>query len=84
MSKITYIKDSKETFLPLRVTTRKRVGLKSPCLLVRCGCCDESVKIYYDDRPTRISHKDSLEINGVNGTVDQWRQVFLPLLKAKV
>ena len=43
----------------------------------------ESLKIYYDERRAGSSHLDSLEINGVNGTVGQWRQVFLPLLKTR-
>lgn len=83
MPKITYIKDGKGTCIPLRVT--KRAGTKriSPRLLVRCGCCDQSLEIYYDDRRIGNAHRDSLEINGVNGTVDQWRQVLLPLLKTK-
>ena len=83
MPKIKHIKDGKGTFLPLRVTQRKKNRLKSPRLLVRCGCCDQSLEIYYDDRPLGSSHRDSLEINGVNGSVDQWRQVLLPFLKVK-
>lgn len=83
MSRIKYIKDGKGICLPLRVTKRARKKLMSPRLLVRCGCCDQSLEIYYDDRRTGNAHRDSLEINGVNGTIDQWRQVLLPLLKTK-
>lgn len=81
MHKIRYIKDGKGTCLPLRVTKRAQTKRISPRLLVRCGCCGQSLEIYYDERPARNAHRDSLEINGVNGTVDQWRQVLLPLLK---
>ncbi|TSC83547.1 MAG: hypothetical protein G01um101417_530 [Parcubacteria group bacterium Gr01-1014_17] len=83
MPKIKHIKDGKGACIPLRVTRRKRKKLISPRLLVRCGCCDQSLEIYYDERPTSNQHRDSLEINGVNGTVDQWRQVLLPFLKAR-
>ncbi len=81
MPKIEHIKDGKGTCIPLRVTRRARKKLVSPRLLVRCGCCDKSLEIYYDERPTGNPHQDSLEINGVNGTVDQWWQVLLPFLK---
>lgn len=81
MPKTKHIKDGKGTFLPLRVTKQARRKLVSPRLLVRCGCCNQSLEIYYDEKPTGNRHHDSLEINGVNGTVDQWRQVLLPLLK---
>lgn len=81
MPKIKRIKDGKGACIPLRITRRARRKLKSPRLLVRCGCCDQSLEIYYDDRPLGNRHRDSLEINGVNGTVEQWRKVLLPLLK---
>lgn len=83
MSKIQRIKDGKDACIPLRVTKRARNKLKSPRLLVRCGCCDESLEIYYDERQTGNPHRDFLEINGVNGTVNQWRQVLLPFLKVR-
>lgn len=40
--------------------------------LLKCGCCDENVEIYYS--------KDTLEINGVIGSIENWREVLLPLL----
>lgn len=83
MPKIKRARDGKKTFLPLRITKRVRKNLISPRFLVRCGCCEESLEIYYNDKPTRNPHRDSLEINGVNGTVDQWRKVLLPLLKVR-
>ncbi|MBL7152176.1 MAG: hypothetical protein ISS79_00545 [Phycisphaerae bacterium] len=41
-------------------------------LLVKCGCCDMSVKIYYDEY--------GMEINGVNASYDEWKSVLAPLL----
>lgn len=59
-------------FWRLRVFHRKRLGKKDPRYLVKCGCCDEKVEIYYGG--------GSLEINGVNGSLEDWRGVLLPLL----
>jgi hypothetical protein len=41
--------------------------------LLRCGCCDRKVEIYYGD--------EGLEINGVNGSLENWREILLPLLQ---
>lgn len=43
--------------------------------LVKCGCCDQSVEIYHCE--------ESLEINGVNGSIQNWRELLLPLLGIK-
>ncbi|HHT9138449.1 MAG TPA: hypothetical protein ACFYEK_14555 [Candidatus Wunengus sp. YC60] len=43
-----------------------------PRYLLKCGCCDEKLEIYYDE---------GLEINGVNGSIEDWREIFLPLLR---
>ena len=56
----------------IRVYHRKGLGKKSPRYLAKCGCCDEKVEIYYAE--------DGLEIGGVNGTIDDWREILLPLL----
>jgi hypothetical protein len=47
----------------------------SPRYLLRCGCCDQSLEIYYNT--------DGLEINGVNGSLENWREILLPLLGIK-
>jgi hypothetical protein len=47
----------------------------SPRYLLRCGCCDRSVEIYYDP--------EDLEINGVYGSLENWREILLPLLGMK-
>ena len=57
----------------LRVWHRKGRGGKCNHYLVKCGCCDNSVEIYYDE--------DSLEINGVNANLSEWCSLLLPLLK---
>lgn len=56
----------------IRVYHRKESGKKSPRYLLKCGCCEERVEIYYGD--------DGLEINGVNGSIENWRDILLPLL----
>lgn len=57
----------------LRIFHRKESGKRSPRYLVKCGCCDESVEIYYDE--------DGLEINGVLASREEWLKLFGALLK---
>lgn len=83
MPKIERVEDSAGTGNPLRLTKRKGHKRKSPSIHVKCGCCDEAVIIYFDDKPTNNPSHDWLEINGVIGTVDQWKKVLLPLLGVK-
>jgi len=59
----------------LRVWYRKGKGKICDRYLIKCGCCDNHVEIYYDD--------ESLEINGVNANVNEWRNILLPLLGSK-
>ncbi len=63
--------------LALRVT-HKEHGTRSrksgPCYNIRCGCCSEKVQIFYDREDW------GLEINGVNGSLENWRDILLPLL----
>jgi hypothetical protein len=56
----------------IRVLHRKGHGKRSPGYLLKCGCCDEKLEIYYD--------KEGLEINGVDGSIEDWRKILLPLL----
>lgn len=56
----------------LRIYHRKAHGTQCARYLVKCGCCEERVEIYYDD--------DELEINGVNGSIADWSAIFLALL----
>ena len=56
----------------IRVFHRKPQGKKSARLLLKCGCCDGKLEIHYGD--------DALEINGVYGSVENWREILMPLL----
>lgn len=57
----------------IRVYHKKGRNKCSPRYLLKCGCCDNTLEIYYSE--------DGLEINGVNGHIDDWRDILLPLLK---
>ena len=90
MAKIEEIVDQEGGAYPLRVTRRKgrqrcsKVTL-CPRVRVKCGCCSEAVDIYVHHglrRPVNV-HTDTLEVNGVLGTVAQWRKVLLPLLRVR-
>lgn len=59
----------------IRVYHRKAMGRKSAGYLLKCGCCDEKLEIYYSD--------DGLEIGGVNGAIEDWREILMPLLADK-
>lgn len=63
--------DKTGNFIP-RVYHKTSRGKFDPRYLIKCGCCDESVEIYYSD--------NSLEINGVNASIEQWEKILLPLL----
>ena len=87
MPRVEKVHDRQESFPPLRVTRRKEYRLSSrrtisPRIKIKCGCCDKSVEIYHENK-TDNPHRDTLEINGVLASVDQWRQVLLPLLSNK-
>ncbi len=56
----------------IRVFHRKAREKQSPRYLLKCGCCNEKIEIFYAD--------DGLEIGGVNGAIDDWREILLPLL----
>jgi hypothetical protein len=58
-----------------RAAQKRGKGWVTPRYLLRCGCCDESLKIHYDEH--------HLEINGVNGSIENWREILIPLLKVR-
>lgn len=65
----------------LRIWHRKEHGLWNPRYLIKCGCCDQSLKIYYDPKGTGIGGIDTLEINGVEASREEWRRILGPLLE---
>jgi hypothetical protein len=80
MPKMEKTEDSRNSTCPLRLTRRRGTKKIMPSILIRCGCCNERLEIYLERTPTGNPNSDILEINGVVGTVDQWKQVLLPLL----
>jgi len=56
----------------IRVYHKKGKGKRCPRYLLRCGCCKEKLEIHYAD--------DGMEIGGVNGSIEDWREILLPLL----
>lgn len=61
-----------------RVTHRAARGKKLPRFKVACGCCNESFKVYYDSLEDPACA--TLEIDGVDASVHNWREILLPLL----
>ena len=70
------VQSRKDGHFAIRTFHRSKKGKKDPRFLFKCGCCDEKVEVYYGG--------DSLEINGVMGSVANWRTVLLPLLQMKM
>ena len=58
-----------------RAARRRGTGWITPRYLLRCGCCGQKVEIYYD--------AEGLEINGVHGSLENWREILLALLRVK-
>ena len=56
----------------IRVYHKKGTGKRCPRYLLKCGCCEQKIEIYYDE--------DGLEVGGVNGAIEDWREILLPLL----
>lgn len=56
----------------LRIWHRKGDKRMSPRYHVKCGDCNSSIEIYYDD--------EFLEIGGVNASLEEWRKILLPFL----
>lgn len=52
---------------------------QSPSVLVKCGNCDEKVRIYYDIKDKigkQIIQDDLIEINGVLAHREFWKLLF--------
>lgn len=58
-----------------RVYHRKARGKQSAHLLIKCGDCDGKFEIYYGP------DGEDLEIAGVLASVENWRDILLPLLR---
>jgi len=56
----------------IRVYHKAGKAKRSPRYLLKCGCCNEKLEIHYAE--------DGLEIGGVNGAIEDWREILLPLL----
>lgn len=84
MPKVTRVYDRQGDTMPLRITHRKGKAMRAPSIRIKCGCCNESVVIFPNDGPITDPHLDSININGVNGTIDQWRQVLCPMLGIEI
>lgn len=63
-----------ERFSQPQIRVYHKKGKAKTCsrYLLKCGCCDEKLEIYYAE--------DGLEIGGVNGTIEDWQEILLPLL----
>jgi hypothetical protein len=61
-----------------RVTHKVAYRNKSPRFKIKSGCCDNSFEVYYN-HPDDLT-ETSLEIVGVNASVEDWRAIFLLLL----
>ena len=57
----------------IRVYHKRGIGKNMPRYLLKCGCCEQKLEVWYAE--------DGLEVNGVNGTVQDWRDILLPLLQ---
>ena len=66
----------KEGYFAIRTFHTSKKGKRDPRFLFKCGCCEQKLEVYYGE--------DSLEINGVMGSVGNWRELLLPLLDMKL
>lgn len=80
MAKMERVRDIVDRMMPLRVYRRKGRNKIGPSIRIKCGCCDQAVVIYFAEERSSNPNNDTLEINGVIGTVSQWKKVLLPLL----
>lgn len=56
----------------IRVYHKAASGKRAPRYLLKCGDCEETVEVHYGE--------DGLEIGGVHGSIEDWREILLPLL----
>jgi hypothetical protein len=63
---------SRFEYAQIRVYHKAAHGKHAPRYLLKCGDCDEKIEIHYGE--------DGLEIGGVHGSIEDWREILLPLL----
>ena len=63
---------SRFEYAQIRVYHKAARGKHSPRYLLKCGDCDQKLEIHYGE--------DGLEIGGVHGSIEDWREILLPLL----
>lgn len=63
---------SRFEYAQIRVYHKAARGKHAPRYLLKCGDCDERLEIHYGE--------DGLEIGGVHGSIEDWREILLPLL----
>ena len=56
----------------IRVYHKKGAGKRCPRYLLKCGCCEQKLEVYYAEY--------GLEIGGVNGAIEDWRKTRLGFL----
>ncbi len=56
----------------IRLRHRPAKGKKCPSYVLQCGCCGQRLESHYAE--------DGLEIGGINGALEDWREILLPLL----
>ena len=65
-----------EANVVIRVSHKKETT-KLPRYTISCGCCNEKFTVCYD------TETGFLEIGGVGGSLENWREILLPLLCVK-
>lgn len=79
LKRVNKFYDTKRFGCPqIRVHHKAGTKKRMPRYLLKCGCCEQKLAIYYDEIERDIDL--GLEINGVNGAIADWREILLPLL----
>lgn len=84
MPQIYRIIDEENALPPLRTTHRKAHGKKSASIRIKCGCCKEALEVFPQEKPDENPSRNLIEINGVIGTMDQWRKILCPILGVEI
>ena len=71
-----FARTRQDGYFDVRVFHRRRRAKRDPRYLFKCGCCEEKFEVYYGG--------DRLEINGVMGSVENWRELLLPLMNMAI